>query len=130
MPLEIEPDRDIPFDLPTEPQTERDWWDRLHPRRRTRLGMSGNDEELIIENLTPEAWRIHHNYTYLGVVDARESRTFFLAKHGMITAHQLEGVLGTDYLVVPITGRVHIVRIYIRSLPGQVVTYQMEALGR
>jgi hypothetical protein len=130
MPMEIETGEDIPVELPTEPETERDWWDRLHPLRKTQLGMSGNDEELTIENLTPETWRIHHNYAYLGVVDPQESRTFLLAKRGVISAQQLEALVGTDYLVVPITGWVHIVRIYIRALPGQVVTYHMEALGQ
>src|SRR5579884_2928117 len=73
--------------LETRPQRSGGWLRRL--QQRVRLAMGGDDEELIVENMTNVSWRVYHDYHMLGIIDAGESRTFRLQKHGNLNVRPL-----------------------------------------
>lgn len=108
--------------LETAPQRSGGWL--RHLLRRVRLGFSGDNEALIVENTTQLSWRIYHDYHLLGIIDAHEERTFRLTKHGSLNVRPLDGE-NVEYLVLSLNNNVHYVRIYRRHLSKEVEVYDM-----
>ena len=108
--------------LETAPQRSSGWLGRI--LHRVRLGFSGDNEALIVENTTSLSWRIYHDYHLLGIIDAREERTFRLTKHGSLNVRPLDGE-NVEYLVLSLNDNVHYVRIYRRHLSKEVEVYDM-----
>jgi len=108
--------------LKTAPQRSGGWL--RHVLRRVRLGFSGDNEALMVENNTQLSWRIYHDYHPLGIIDANEERTFQLTKHGTLNVRPLDGE-NVEYLVLSLNDSVHYVRIYRRHLSKEVEVYDM-----
>ncbi|HLH61024.1 MAG TPA: hypothetical protein VKV20_05015 [Ktedonobacteraceae bacterium] len=109
--------------LETRPQRSGGWFRRL--QQRVRLAMNGDDEELIVENKTNVSWRVYHDYHMLGIIDAGESRTFRLQKHGNLNVRPATRDDEVEYLVLTLTVRVHRVEIYRRQMAQALEIYDM-----
>ncbi|GAC1400208.1 MAG: hypothetical protein NVS4B12_00840 [Ktedonobacteraceae bacterium] len=109
--------------LETAPQRSGGWLRRL--LRRTRLRFAGDNEALMVENITQLAWRIYHDYHLLGIIDANEACTFQLTKRGILNVRPLEGE-NVEYLVLSLNDTIHYVRIYRRHLSKEVEVYDMQ----
>ena len=116
------PDTGVP-PLETRPQRSGGWFRRL--QNRVKLAMAGNDDELLIENRTQVAWRVYHDYHLLGILDAGESHLYRLHKHGSLNARPYAKEGEVEYLVLPLTMRVHRVSIYRRHLGQAVEVYDL-----
>lgn len=108
--------------LKTAPQRSGGWL--RHLLRRVRLGFSGDDEVLMVENTTQLSWRIYHDYHLPGIIDTNEERTFQLTKHGTLNVRPLEGE-NVEYLVLSLNDSIQYVRIYRRQLSKEVEVYDM-----
>jgi hypothetical protein len=109
--------------LKTSPKRSGGWFRRL--QRRIGLALSGDDEELILENRTAISWRVYHNYHWLGIIDAGESQAFRLDKRGSLSVRPSEEEDEVEYLVLPLDLRMHRVRIYRRHLAKEVEVYDL-----
>ncbi|HZU66501.1 MAG TPA: hypothetical protein VFA09_04415 [Ktedonobacteraceae bacterium] len=109
--------------LETRPQRSGGWLRRL--QQRVRLAMGGDDEELIVENMTNVSWRVYHDYHMLGIIDAGESRTFRLQKHGNLNVRPVAEGDEVEYLVLSLTLHVHRVKIYRRQMARDLEVYDM-----
>ena len=123
LPSEVE----RPGDLPTEtkPQRSGGWLRWL--KKRIKLGLAGDDEELELLNKTEVSWRVYHNYHQLGIVDAGEQRVFRLSKYGSLSACPCAEGDEIEYLLLPLNVRVHQVHIYRRRMSKDVEVYDMSA---
>ena len=109
--------------LETAPQRSGGWL--RHLLRRVRLGFSGDNEALMVENTTQLSWRIYHDYHLLGIIDAHEEHTFQLSKRGTLNVRPLDGE-NVEYLVLSLNDSIHYVRIYRRRLSKEVEVYDMQ----
>ena len=109
--------------LETKPRRSGGWFTRL--RRRVKLALAGDDEELILENRTGVSWRVYHNYHQLGIIDTHEQRAFRLHKHGSLSVRQYADGDDVEYLVLPLTYDVTYVHIYRRQMGRDVEVYDM-----
>ena len=109
--------------LETKPQRSGGWIRRL--QQRIRLALDGDGEELTVENKTDVSWRVYHDYSMLGIVDAGESRTFRLQKHGNLNVRPVVEGDEVEYLVLSLNLRVHRVRIYRRQMAKDLEVYDM-----
>jgi len=96
--------------LKTSPERSGGWFRRL--QQRIKLALSGDDEELILENQTAISWRAYHNYHWLGIINAGESQAFRLEKRGSLSVRPSDEGGEVEYLMLPLDLRVHRVRIY------------------
>jgi hypothetical protein len=117
----VETEEDAPTE--TAQQYSGGWLRRLI--RRVRLGLSGDDETLVVMNRTNVAWSIYHDYHQLGIVDAREEQAYHLTKHGNLNVRPFDLNDQVEYLVLPLNDRLHRVRIYRRQLSKDVEVYDM-----
>ena len=108
--------------LKTAPQRSGGWLRYI--LRRVRLGFSGDNEALIVENTTQLSWRIYHDYHLLGIIDANEEHAFQLTKRGTLNVRPLDGE-NVEYLILSLNDSIHYVRIYRRHLSKDVVVYDM-----
>ena len=90
-----------------------------------RLALNGDDEELRIENKTDISWSVYHDYHQLGIIDAGESRSFRLQKHGNLNVRPVAQGDEVEYLVLPLTLRVKHVKIYRRQMAKDLEVYDM-----
>ena len=109
--------------LETKPRRWGGWFRRL--QQRVRLALDGDNEELLVENMTDVSWRMYHDYHMLGIIDATESRTFRLQKHGTLNGRPVAEGDEVEYLVLPLTLRVHRVKIYRRRMSQDLEVYDM-----
>jgi hypothetical protein len=109
--------------LETKPERSGGWFTRL--QRRVRLALNGDDEELRIENKTDISWSMYHDYHQLGIIDAGESRSFRLQKHGNLNVRPVAQGDEVEYLVLPLTLRVKHVKIYRRQMAKDLEVYDM-----
>jgi hypothetical protein len=117
-------------DLPrtqTRPQRSDGWFTQL--RRRVKLAMKGDEEELFLTNLTPISWRVYRDYHMLGIVDAGETRLFRLRKRGKLNVCpvQEQASDAVDYLILDLNSHVMRVEIYRRQMGPEVSVYEMRA---
>jgi len=117
-PYEVEPPP-----LKTSPRRSGGWFRRL--QQRIRLALAGDDQELIVENKTRVSWRMYHDYHQLGIIDAGERRIFQIDKHGTLNVRPCADGEDVEYLVLPLSIRVHRVHIYRRSLSAEIEVYDM-----
>ncbi len=111
--------------LETSPQRSGGWLRRL--QRRVKLAFGGDDEELEVENKTMVSWRIYHDYHQLGIIDAGERLSYHLVKHGSLSVRPCEEEGNVEYLVLPLSLRVHRVQIYRRHLGKELEVYDMRS---
>jgi hypothetical protein len=125
MAIKIPPEIERPEELPTKtsPRRSGGWFRRL--QQRIKLALAGDDEELMVENKTAVSWRVYHNYHQLGIIDADEHRIFHLSKHGSLSVRPYAEGADVEYLVLPLNGRVHRVRIYRRRMGKEIEVYDM-----
>ena len=109
--------------LKTSPRRSGGWFRRL--QHRVKLALAGDDQELIIENKTVVSWRIYHDYHQLGIIDADERRVFQIDKHGSLNVRPFADEEGVEYLVLPLSIRVHRVHIYRRHMSAEIEVYEM-----
>src|SRR5713226_10491616 len=109
--------------LQTKPRRWGGWFRRLP--QRVRLALAGDDEELELENRTEVSWRLYHDYHVLGIIDAREKRTFRLQKRGTLSARPVADSDEVEYLVLPLNFNVAYVYIYRRQMGKDVDVYDM-----
>jgi hypothetical protein len=114
---------------PTQTKPQRQdadgWFTRL--RRRVKLAMEGDDEELQVVNTTAVSWHIYHKYHLLGILDPGEMRTFRLSKQGNINARPNLESDATEYLVIDLYTHIQRVEIYRRLIGQTVDVYDMRA---
>lgn len=108
----------------TDPRRSGGWLTRLV--KRVKVAMAGDDDTLRVENSTSIAWKIYHNYHLLGIVDAKERREFQITKHGNLNVRPITDE-EVEYLMLPLSQRVHRVRIYRRHLDKTVEVYDLRA---
>ena len=100
---------------PTAPLPERwrPWWRRGFPRpwNRTRVGAPLDDDELIIDNRTSDAWLLYLGYRALGPVDPHATLRVRVVKTGLMTARPVDAPTGTEYLTAHIGPHVRSVEI-------------------
>jgi hypothetical protein len=120
---EVEPPDFLPSE--TKPQRFGGWFRWL--QRRVKLAFAGDDEELLLENRTAVSWRVYHDYHLLGIIDADERQVFRLDKHGSLSVRPYTNEDEVEYLVLPLSVRVHRVHIYRRRLGKEVEVYDMRA---
>lgn len=113
---------DVP-PLETKPQRWGGWLQRL--QQRVRLGLDGDDEELLVENMTDVSWRVYHDYHLLGIIDGSEKRTFRLQKRGSLNVRPVVEGNEVEYLVLALTLRMHRVKIYRRRMAQDLEVYDM-----
>lgn len=111
--------------LETSPERSGGWLRRL--QRRVKLAFAGDDEELQVENKTTVSWRIYHDYHQLGIIDASERLSFHLVKHGSLSVRQCEEGEHVEYLLLPLSQRVHRVQIYRRRIGKELEVYDMRS---
>jgi hypothetical protein len=120
---------DYPDDPETETKTERStgWYTRF--KNRIKLAMEGDDEDMLIVNNTAIAWKIHHKYHFLGIVEPGESEIFKIRKNGNLSAcpNITVSVDPVDYLVVDLNSGINYVVIYLKSIGNTVEVYDMRA---
>lgn len=109
--------------LETKPQRSGGWFRRL--QQRVKLALSGDDEELLVENRTDVSWRVYHNYHQLGIVDEQERRVFKLHKHGSLSVRPFSDEGEVEYLVLSLDSNVTCVCIYRRQMGKDVEVYDM-----
>lgn len=107
----------------TAPRRSGGWL--RHLLHRVKLAFGGDSNALVVENNTLLSWRIYHDYHLLGIVDAKEERTFQVTKHGTLNVRPLEGE-SVEYLLLALTDRIHYVRIYRLHLSKEVEVYDMQ----
>jgi hypothetical protein len=127
MKMIVAPETDRPDTQPTEirPQRSGGWFTRL--KRKVRLAFAGDDDELRVENATTIAWRVYHDYHQLGILDPHEERAFRLTKHGSLHVRPYLDEEPVDYLVLPLSLRVHHIRIYRRRVSKEIEVYDLKA---
>jgi hypothetical protein len=111
----------------TRPQRQDDsgWFTRV--RKRVKLALAGDEEELLVTNETAVSWHIYHKYHLLGILDPWEARTFHLRKHGNLNARpHLESDV-SEYLVIDLHARIQRVEIYRRQFGQSMDVYDMRA---
>ena len=111
--------------LQTKPQRSGGWFTRL--RRRVKLALAGDEEELLVENNTKVSWRVYHDYHQLGIIDAGESRLFRLQKRGNLSARPTADGADVEYLVLSLTLRIHRVSIYRKHIRKDLEVYDLKA---
>ena len=114
---------------PTQTKPQRQdadgWFTRV--KRRVKLAMEGDDEELLVENTTAVSWHIYHKYHLLGIVDPWETHTFRLRKSGNLNARPDLASDESEYLIVDLNPRIQRVEIYRRRMGLTVDVYDMRA---
>src|SRR5579859_7109673 len=111
--------------LETAPQRSGGWLRRL--QRRVKLAFAGDDEEIEVENRTEVSWRVYHDYHQLGIIDRGERLIFHLVKHGSLSVRPSEEGDNVEYLVLPLSLKVHHVQIYRRRMGKELEVYEMRA---
>lgn len=111
----------------TKPQRQDSdgWFTRI--KRRVKLAMEGDDEDLLVENTTAISWYIYHKYHLLGILDPWEIHTFRLRKSGNLNARPNQAGDATEYLVVDLDSSVQRVEIYRRKIGQELDVYDMRA---
>jgi hypothetical protein len=122
--LKTSPDieREIARPLPS-PRRSGGWL--RHLRQRVKLALAGDDEELVLHNMTGIAWSAYHDYHKLGIIDGGERRVFHLSKHGSLNVRPCMEGESVDYLVLPLSVRVHRVHIFRRRIGKEIEVYDM-----
>jgi hypothetical protein len=122
--LLVEPDAP-PTQTKPQRQDSTGWFTRI--KRRIKLAMEGDDEELLVANTTAVSWHIYHKYHLLGIVDPWETHTFRLRKSGNLNARPGLASDESEYLVVDLNSRIQRVEIYRRQMGLTVDVYDMRA---
>jgi hypothetical protein len=92
-----------------------------------KLAFAGDDEELEVENRTDVSWRVYHDYHLLGIIVAGERLIFHLVKHGSLSVRPSEEGDNVEYLVLPLSLKVHHVQIFRRRMGKELEVYEMRA---
>lgn len=113
MPAILDRPPEAPATTETQAEPTRPWWRRRMPFAlpRTRNAAPTDGDELVIDNQTNEAWRVHLGYRDLGVLAAHTQVQVHVVKSGMLTARQVAGPAGAGYLTTYINPSVHTVQI-------------------
>lgn len=117
------PPQTKPARTKTSPRRSGGWFTRI--LRKVKLAYAGDNEELIVENKTAVSWRVYHEYHHLGVLDSGERQTYYLTKHGSLNARPMLDGDDIEYLVQPLTNRVHRILIYHKRLGKEFEVYDM-----
>lgn len=123
-----EVERPRTFDEPqtqTKPERADDWFTRT--RRRVKLAMFGDEEEIVIVNTTTIFWLVYHNFHALGIIDPGEERTFLVQMRGKLSVRPRQESDAVEYLVLNLTGHIQRVEIYLRRMSQELETYEMRA---
>jgi hypothetical protein len=114
---------------PTQTKPQREdadgWFTRV--KKRVKLAMQGDDEELLIGNTTAISWHIYHKYHLLGIIDPGETRLFRLRKTGNLNARPSLESDESEYLIVDLNAHIQRVQIYRRQMGQAVEIYDMRA---
>src|ERR1700681_4212116 len=97
-------DPDVKETRETSPRRSGGWFRWL--QRRVKLALSGDDDELVLENKTLVSWGVYPDYHQLGIMDGGGERTFKLVKHGSLSARPYVEGENIEYLVLPLNQRV------------------------
>lgn len=121
---EVEP---APPPTQTKPQRQEGdgWLTRI--KRRVKLAMEGDNEDLEVANTTAVPWYIYHKYHLLGILDPWETRTFRLRKSGNLNARPRQESDASEYLLIDLNGRVQRIEIYRRHMGQELDVYDMRA---
>jgi len=111
----------------TQTQTQRSGGLFTRIQLRVKLAMRGDDEDLLLENTTPIAWKVYHDFHMLGIIDPRETRIFRVQKQGNFSVRPNTESDAVEYLVLPLDARVRRVEIYRRRLAQALEVYEMKA---
>lgn len=126
MAIKIMPEIDEPLTQTKPARKNSDgWFTRV--QRRVKLAMSGDDEELQVENCTAIAWHVYHKFHLLGIVDPGETQLFRLQKRGSLNARPSQESDATEYLILDLNVQVQRVEIYRRSMGQTLDIYDMRA---
>ena len=126
MAIKITPELEPPLTQTKPERRESDgWFTRV--QRRIKLAMEGDDEELLVMNVTAIPWHIYHKFHLLGIVDPGETLLFRLHKRGNLNARPSQESDATEYLVLDLNARVQRVEIYRRSMGQALDVYDMRA---
>jgi hypothetical protein len=109
----------------TAPQRFGGWLRSLG--RLVRLGMGGDDEELLVENTTEIAWYLYQNFHQLDSIRPAETHTLKLSKRGTLSARPILSHDEVEYLSLPLNSRIKRVRIYRRAMAQDLEVYDMQA---
>jgi hypothetical protein len=112
------------------PRLFRHRWRFRFPWVKTAVGAPIDDEGLLIDNRTGDAWRLHLGYRDLGTVAPYRQRLVTVSRAGMLMARQLHAPTGTEYLMLPLTPRVRAVEIRRDSRQGKTLAYELHAVER
>lgn len=128
MATKISPETESPDEFSTSARPQRTgggWLRRI--QYRIRLALSGDDEEIMLENNTALFWKVYHNYHLLGIIDPGEARLFRLQKRGQFSARPGQEGDEVEYLVLDLHTQIRRVEIYRRRMSQQIEVYDMRA---
>lgn len=125
MAIKIAPELEPPAETRPAYHRFKDWFTRL--RRRVKVAMDGNEEELLVVNNTIVSWHVYHKFHLLGILDPGESRLFRLRKQGNVNARPDLQSDAVEYLVLDLNSRIQRIEIYRRRIGPAVDTYDMRA---
>ena len=114
---------------PTETATKRQvggWSPRPQPR--IGLDMDSDDDMLLVENRTEQAWTISRDYHELGIIDPGEMLVFHICKRGSLKARPVAKEDVVEYLVITLNYYVNQVYIYRRKLGQDVDVFDMRSI--
>ena len=125
MAIKISPETERP-DYPTTQTRPRrfDGWFRRF-QYRIKLALSGNEEEILLENNTILFWRVYHGYHMLGIIDPGEARLFRLRKRGQFSARPNQEGDAVEYLMLNLNDQTKRIEIYRRRMGEEVEVYDM-----
>ncbi len=109
----------------TAPERFGGWLRRLG--RRVRLGMGGEEEEVVVENATEIAWLLYQDFHEVGTIWPNEIQTFKLFKRGSLSARPVRSQNAVEYLVLPLSRHIQRIRIYRRQMAQELEVYDMQA---
>jgi hypothetical protein len=109
------------------PQLQRHWWRFRFPWTKTAVGAPLGDEQLLIDNQTPEVWTLHLGYHALGPLAPHRQRYVTVATGGLLTARPLHAPVGTAYLTLYVVPAVRVVEIRAVGAKGA-AQYELHAV--
>ena len=111
-----------PVEAPrTEPAPERrrPSWRFPWNKPKTRIAAPTEDDELLIDNRTDQAWTLHLGYRSLGRIEPHAKLLVHVVKTGMLTARPVNAPVGVGYLTAFLTGEIETVEIRGERMGGE-----------
>ena len=113
----------------TAPRRRRAWWRFRFPWTRTAVSGPVADDDLLIVNMTDEAWALSLGYRDLGSLPPYERQEVNVARKGRLCARRVDPPADRDPLTLALTPTVRAVEIGGAVRHG-VTVYHLRAIER